>query len=343
MNTHCPVTHQITDRYGQVIRTETLDSEVPAGPGQLVDFFQLSTARLLAIARDGGMGDLLMLSPVLEQIHIEHPNLDITVYCKDLWRPLLQDVPGVTTLPLERYEEDRWKHDLFVDLRWFVERSVLKHKLDRTSLFAAAFGKTPRHGKPVYQVYAEEEYEALQWVAAQAGDKVRIALAPWSVDPRRSWPAEYALQLVRAISSMGGCPLVVHHSPQLRSVFADEDVVFVDSFSVRQTAAILAQCHTVVSVDTGIVHLAHAVQDQGRPDLLFIYGMWDPKLRLKWMKNYMVLSPDESVPCAPCNEGQPFGCGAKCMSAVTPATVWDLGLAGYFGGVGVDDVAGTLY
>jgi ADP-heptose:LPS heptosyltransferase len=267
--------------------------------------------------------------PAIEKLHRDHGNLELTLFCEAKYLPLFYEMGYLKVRSMQDFAENRWQYDVAVDMNWYVERSALRTRLDRASLFAAAFGKTLTQGKPIYRVTEEETQGAVAWLDGVQEPVVGLALV--AADPRRCWIPEHSWELARKIQAAGGTPVVFHHNQDLRKFFPG-GTLFADDQTLRETAALLAQCDVVVSVDSGLSHLAQAVQQQNKPHLVLLFGMWDHRLRTKWMKNFIAIVPGSDVTCAPCNEDQPYGCDNRCMNAITPEKVYDYGLKYLFGG-----------
>ena len=330
-----PVVHTATDRAGAHLYHETLTAVCPvqSGPGQLIDHFMLSAAQSLAVLRGGGMGDLLMLTPVLQRVHSEYPHLDITLFCDPQFIPLMGALDWLHVLPRNAYAGREFSYDARVDLHLYVERSILRTSVDRTSLFGAAFGLSIKQGLPLYRVSATEAEWAASWFEQQGIlEGPVVALAPWATDPRRTWPLDHAQDLCARIGAAGGTTLVLHHAPAIAEHFVeDERTRVVAGLELRQVAAIMQKCRGVVSVDTGIYHLASAVQRQGSPYITLVWGMWAPQLRTKWMKNYTAVHAGPEVGCYPCNEMPASStCSFRCMN-ISAERVWQEGLSFLFG------------
>lgn len=332
-----PVVHTHTDRQGRTLHSETLTAVAPvlAGPGQLIDHFRLTTSKSLALLRGGGLGDLLMLSPVLQRLHADYPRLRITLFCEPQFVPLLDALEWLEVLPRDDYLGCQYQYDAQVDLNYYVERSMLRTEVDRVSLFGAAFGFVMKQGRPLYRVHTEETEWAQGWLDANGVlPGPLVGLAPWATDPRRTWKLDHARDLCRKVAEAGGTTLVFHHSPLIAESFPEsERVRVVAGLEIRQVAALLQLCDAVVSVDTGIYHLAGAVQQEARPYLVLVWGMWEPRLRTRWLSNYLAVTPGPEVECFPCNEAvPPSGCRWQCMD-ISAERVWNEALAPLCGDV----------
>lgn len=92
--------------------------------------------------------------------------------------------------------------------------------------------------------------------------------------------------------------------------------------SLAEVAGLLARSVAVVSVDTGLAHLAAAL---GRPTLT-LYGPTDPRLIAATGPRAVAL-PATGHPCIPCRRRECLvndyrGPAARCMQNLTPELVW---------------------
>lgn len=323
-----PVVHIATDKYGRELYREELLSTIPGGPGQLIDSFQLLRAKRLAVLRGGGLGDLLMLMPVLSRVHEFYGHLGISLYCRAPYLPLFRCLPWLGGGTQEQYPAERFHYDTHVDLDRFVERHVDRTRMDRITLFSSAFGVGVGAKGVPFPVADVERADAKAYLHARFDRGPLVGLAPWGQDIRRSWPAQHARELCDKITNAGGNVIVFHNNPDSHRLLPTTDRVHVATGQdIPMIAALLQLCDVVVSVDTGIAHLAYAVREGKKPYLHFLFGMWDHKLRLNYMKNYFVQGPPLSVECYPCNEDKPFGsCQCECMTSITADMVWERGL-----------------
>jgi hypothetical protein len=141
---------------------------------------ELGNAKSLAIRRDMGIGDLLLLTPTLRELHSRYPDLAVDFFCCDQFRCLFEGNDDVFTLyPLERWDELSPDYSLRADLLGWAERSPVRDCLDRSSIFAKAFDLVLDDGFPRYHVFPEEDAAAVAFL--QQFPKPWVALAPLAV------------------------------------------------------------------------------------------------------------------------------------------------------------------
>lgn len=316
---HRPIVHR-GQVDGRPVPEQTLTQCVPPGSKQLTDSVTLRQSRTLAVVRDGGLGDMLLLTPTLRALHTHYPHVDIHLFTKPPYLPVFDHNPHVAAVyPLHQYR--KFAFDEVVDLQQFAERAPDADVLDRASLFASAFGLELEDGVLEYTVTEDEQ----QWARAWVGDSSRplMAVAPFATDPRRCWPVSHALDFIRL---MGDWDTIVIHDKEEAEDYFGRDARCCVSPTIRQKAAILAQCDMVVSADTGIYHLAVASRAKlhGAPFIVPLFGLIPPALRTKWYSNCLSLIADE-VDCCPCGENPDLlqGCRHACMQALTGERVAD--------------------
>jgi ADP-heptose:LPS heptosyltransferase len=105
--------------------------------------------------------------------------------------------------------------------------------------------------------------------------------------------------------------------PYLEALSAAQGQVLVANQPLLRVARVLSGCHLYVGNDSGLTHLAAAVE---RPEVLALFGPTDPRV-------WAPLGPKVHVvkaPClqAPCAAGRAIPCADNhCMRALAPETI----------------------
>jgi len=143
----------------------------------------------------------------------------------------------------------------------------------------------------------------------------------------KHWPETYWIELAKIAAKSGysiqllwGNEIELARANRIAAV-VPEAIVIPNKLKLSEVASILAQAKGIVTVDTGLGHLAAALS----VPTVSLYGPTDPKRSGTWGQRQIHLSPDFS--CAPC-----FGrvCAYKgektveppCFADLTPTKVW---------------------
>lgn len=330
-----PVRHVVVEENGVTGYVEVIDSFVPRGMGQLIDHFRLNTAKKILLRRGGNIGDVIMMTPLIRQLHEEYPHLEIHVATQRAFIPLLETIEYITVHDNSNLRTDNMRllkpmYDEIVELGAFVERSPRQFEVDRISLFGEACGLRIKNGSPLYRIKPQEQEWAKEWISTYCDPTLPIlGLAPFATDVRRSWPGEYVQELAKLVSEEMQL-LWFHPTKGMRLIFDGiPNVAYADTLSIREVAALLPHCNSLLSADTGMYHLAAAVQRKqpgmmlATPFLFVLFGQWPPWTRMKWYTNYLSFYP-EHLECVPCYAtAQSFKCRIECMKKIRPKEVWE--------------------
>jgi len=176
--------------------------------------------------------------------------------------------------------------------------------------------------EPVMSVKAGEVDAALARLQLPAGRYV--AFAPGAeFGPAKRWPSSYFAELAQTI--LANCPdaqILLLGSPKDRAV-CDEITAVVPqahnlagSTSLSEAIALIAHCAAVVTNDSGLMHIAAALQ---RP-VVAIYGPTDPRHTPPLSQLAQILWLH--IECSPCQQREcPLG-HQNCMKQILPAAVW---------------------
>ena len=156
--------------------------------------------------------------------------------------------------------------------------------------------------------------------------------SPLKNHEKRRWPVEYFGELARLIiESSRDFHIMVfggkdEEDLKLKIIKMNADsgrITAVTTNSIRETAAIMKYCKIFVSNDSGLMHLAAAVNIP----VVAIFGPTNPAWVKPWMTKHKVVSL--KLPCSPCfyYSPKPLKCVAnldfKCLKALTPGSVFN--------------------
>jgi len=315
------VKHTYTTPDGNTVE-EILQSRLGPTQGLLATHDLLCNIDKLAIIRDGHLGDVLMLTPTLRQLHSDYPHLDITFFCDPPYTCLTKYIPYFETCSIADYFPFGFDHT--VNLRMFVEKHPQSHSVPRVQLFASAFGLQLASGVPDYRVIQDEREQAGEWLAESGvtNEKPLVGFAPCATHWARSMPTDLIRKVARGLAEFSQV-LIFHSDQALREPLKGiPSLIFVDNVNLRMAAAIAERCSVMLSVDSGMVHLAAAVQKKGRPFIVAVMSNIPAHLRLGTYSSYRALEP-EGVSCFPCFDFYKGACDGRCMESYKPSTIID--------------------
>ena len=197
----------------------------------------------------------------------------------------------------------------------------VRHEVDLLYGFARALSveTRPEEFPPQPYLAAEGRKTAAEWLRGLP--RPRIALNVGAARAYKRWPPEHWLELACALLSQGHSLVLVGDKNDAAVVagikeklpLAAHVVDLSGQTTLRELAAVLAECDLVVSGDTGPMHLAVAV---GTP-VVALFGATDPRRHGPYGRRNTVLSDADSITSARPTEAQ----GAAAMGAIVPAAV----------------------
>ena len=133
---------------------------------------------------------------------------------------------------------------------------------------------------------------------AECDERPLIALHPGSGSPRKNWPIDRWVELGRELLRRGAQLLIVGGEADeervavLREAWRDSPVLIARHFSLPHLAAILARSRLFIGHDSGISHLAGAVDAK----CVLLFGPTDPAVWAPANPGVRVLeAPDEDL------------------------------------------------
>ena len=271
--------------------------------------------RIRVVREAGGIGDVVRVIPVLRGLRQQYPSAELWVFAPDAYKPLLRgwqdefrSTPWHGRRPRDMpLDESRWP---YLDASVGFDRSIslycpaFRHEqrqrgdiwLDRIDLFCAAAGvapteRTPRVNPAPADVAAAQEYVE-RYRLRRAGKL--IALQPFSTDPARNWPLQNWRRLADILEWLGHRVIVFDGCRGRTNAFRQHRAT---GRPLGFVAALLQTCDLLVAPDSGLGHLAAAVQtptvglfaSQSGPVMYrhyplhtYIYPPWDGQKHCRW-------------------------------------------------------------
>lgn len=251
-----------------------------------------SGAPVLAIKRSHGLGDLVLLLPVLDKARDAGRRVRVTTRAEwvDVFAALR---PG--------FHWDARETGDCTDLDALT--AMVRPTEHRTDEFGRLVGIAPPFGAPAVEVPAEwaEPFERLRGA---------VVFAPDAEHPARRAPAEWAAHVARELA--GGNLVLVgkHPGPAMPC-----DLDLRGRMGTRDLFAVAAAASVVVCMDSGVLHVAAAV---GTPTVA-VFGGVDPRYRVRRSQRVLALQAD--MDCCPCNKNETCDGLYPCLRAASAQDV----------------------
>lgn len=279
------------------------------GPKLKLDQLVRSANPKICIKRRlGGIGDVLMTTPVLKQIKNILPNCILT-YATDLryadgsLAEIIQHNPYADRL-ISWEESNGEEYDYSIDITTTGLNRERPGTIppNRIDLFAEAVGvNISADPVPTYIITAEERKWARKHIkqyygaATRRRDVTLIAIQARSNDSRRTWPKQYVNELVDMLAENPQIQVLLfdwgHKADQWES---RNGVHAIANMKTYKTAAILEQCDLTICPDSALLHLAGALHKK----TIGIFGPVPPESRINHYPNATAVCLQ--LPCKNC-------------------------------------------
>jgi len=283
---------------------------------------------ILTVRQLGGIGDCLSLTPVFRGLREKYPKAKIQhitggIYLGGSLVDIFSHVPSgfidelhviepYDATPLRTREvwqkyygnspalenELLWqKADLTFDLNtpcveyeWVAQHSPESIQKPRYQIWCEAASVVPSSYKPMYEVRVDERNWATSYYQEHnlAPDKT-IGISVMACDPKRALPEAKTKDVCDKLYQAGWTPIIIHPT------FRFSEYPAFNGLRLSQLMALIEQMRSVVSIDTGILHMAGAV---GTP-IVGIFGSTNPRMRMGMYRGSAI---DSSLltACSPC-------------------------------------------
>lgn len=310
----------------------------------------LPPSRVLVV-RPGGIGDAVLLIPALSALKRRFPRAEIDVLAEARNAEVFTLCEAVTTIFLYHHVSDlirlfRRSYDLVIDTEQWHRLSAVFAYFTRAPI-RVGFATNERARLFTHCVpYERNTYEVLsflrlfesvtgQWASVdedepfispapryieQGRSRPTVVVAPGASIPEKRWEDGRFADLVTRLVDEGCVVALVggrtdrERGRLIRSSSGRNIVDFSGHLSLREVAAVLAGADALVTVDSGMMHLAYAV---GTPTV----ALFGASNREKWAprsRNHRILSA--GLPCSPCSAfgyTPPCPIGVECLRRIS--------------------------
>ncbi len=263
----------------------------------------------ILITRVGGIGDLILLTPILRELNRRWPTAKIDVVCHPEFGQPLQNLPYVNAIvPYPIKLSDAREYSCWIFLENAVERGEDAQKLHSVDCYAKAVGLTGEFDKvQEYRVTESERIWAKEGYPRVNGTR-RVCVQTNASAACRTYPRAQ-LQKVVAELLKRGWEVFLMDRPGGVKLDPKEKVpdglrVLTDGLTFRHRAAVIETADCVLAPDSSLTHLAGAL---GVP-CVALYAPFPWEIRTKYNKDTLALSGSgDCAPCFPHNRmGMPF-------------------------------------
>jgi hypothetical protein len=311
-------------------------SEVDMSGETVTNVYQVKKAGLkrkkvkeTCVIRMGGIGDLLMLSSGLREMMARGETITLATLPQHILFMHHTDIcPVISIEDTERYEFEK-----VIDLRFAVEPKELGNigksswedytLKDRSDVFDELLGVYPARKR--FELKAVDGYE-LEEITGAIGDEPFVAINASIVASARAIPMQYIEPLVKKIISKLGVPVVLFGVSQpwnydLTKISMTGLINLIDKTDWKELLSLISMADTVVTPDTGSLHIAAAMKKK----TLGLFGCINPRTRISYYPTVRALYPVGELPCVPCSDLHPCVTkpqdSVKCMQLLNPDRV----------------------
>lgn len=311
--------------------TAIVTAILPPFLGALTNETELEQLNMIAVTRDAGMGDLLMMMPTMFKLRRDFPRLWIHFYVADWTLGVMQwaakNDEQLSIYPMTDYSEERYVKT--VNASWFVERQPheLQATIDRIALFARAFGIELSPIEKRWRLQTPKEAKGATGIRPDKSNRPIVALGLESAAPHRAPTPALAIRIGKALLKRGARLILLGRcapEPEVHDALCKngQDVEIVAGQALTSVASMVEwDVDALVCGDTGLFHLAGAT---GTP-FVALFGAIPPPTRLQGYKNCVSFSAKQ-LACVPCLERpahwacQPY---PECMDALPADAIAD--------------------
>lgn len=268
----------------------------------------------ITLIRDIGIGDVLIVTTLLEPLKELYPNLRFSFATNSNHLPIFDGAPCIA----RTYQISKMRGAFnVIDLRGFAERHPDKRRFERIDIYARfLIGKTlADYSFPVPILTELEILEAESFLSGLPGP-IAIVVAKSATTHTRTIPEPQLFSIINHLMG-NGLSVVIVHSHLLPNWPCTRNLT--GKLDIRQLAAVTAVADVVVTPDTGLVHIAEAVHTPH----VDLFSAWPPNLRLTYYKHSFPIFKGDLLECCPCYSARGPCPHLTCFKLITNEEIYE--------------------
>jgi ADP-heptose:LPS heptosyltransferase len=309
---------------GPKVITHRSQRSLVATSGGRLDALLKGNARICVFRSLGGLGDIIMATPIAKGAKRKFPKCHVTYaipsdYANGDLLDLLLHIPYIDEI-IDYKLVNRDDYDSFTNItRVGLDRErPYEHFPNRIDLFAQACA-IPLYGDytPLYTMLEEEDSWGKEFVKKHVGPrgaKGTIAIHLRSNDPKRTWPKNKVREFVNLARQRGYFSFLFGWGDDPNEwTLAGSTKVF--DYKIRQAAAVMKNCDVLVCPDSSLLHLGGALNMK----TVALFGSMPPDCRINRYPNAIAIV-NQQISCLGCVYAS---CSNSyyCMSSLLPSAV----------------------
>lgn len=312
---------------GRVLNTRSQKRQEPKIYSRLDGLLGGKAPKICIYRRLGGIGDVIMSTPLLKHIKKLIPNCHLIyatdlVYARGALGDVIRNNPHVDELCDYKTVTAR-DFDLFADITATGLSREKKGTIppNRIDMFGEQLGVDVSSDPVPTLVVTDDERE---WAGKLIKEKCLphnredvtvIGLQVRSNDNKRSWPLGHNKRLVELLTKNPKVRVALFHWQKKTQFEAPQ--AFICNYNQRYTTAIADQCDAIVCPDSSMLHVAGALQKK----TVSLFGSVPPESRINHYINCTALTA--GLPCEGCWYSPSCKGDITCMKEITPEMVQD--------------------
>ena len=154
-------------------------------------------------------------------------------------------------------------------------------------------------------------------------NKIVVLCPDAEFGPAKRWPVKYWRELIKILNQDGFIPIILGKNTSLAEEISNDNTLqkymLVGSTNLEEAIYILSSAEVVVSNDSGLMHVASAVESK---KLVSLFGSSSPNYTAPLSKNNNSIVIYKSLSCSPCFQKECPLNHFDCMNQISPHEVY---------------------
>ncbi|MBV8900352.1 MAG: glycosyltransferase family 9 protein, partial [Verrucomicrobia bacterium] len=264
----------------------------------------------LDLARDIGLGDVLMCTPVLRELKRRHPQCHVRFYTE--YGPLVDGLPYIDqVLP---YKETP------PGALYLAYEDAVPPEVHLSRILGDKLGLNVIDTRPDCVVRDDLADGYRQLFAPLPRPRVVFLRRAGFWTPNKNWPDPNWVELITSLARNATVIEIGQKNEGAGAIISPNYVDMRGKTSLEELAALISVADLYVGPVSGPMHIAVAA---GTPSVTICGGYESPRglKHSPGVKSTTNVFLSSDLPCAPCWLREPCPIGLKCLTAISPAQV----------------------